>query len=226
MGNGLKTRFWQSNLGRSAVMNRAMADGKRSAKQLAEWLVDMHGDRGQGQALKFYLELADPEGKARQPEFDMSEAAITYLDSVGVGRNGYQPKKVNRRRYRTYYARDFAVTAKGMSSLPKVLDVVERRQERQSSDDFPVPQSWPALNSMKNRYRRASASSSLRNVHRWIATLNRRLRAPCVSACSRRSSLYCLATSGSRSSQAVKTAKLSVEGYDFTFVVKEVEAKC
>ncbi len=223
-GEWAEDKILAVNLGALPVMNRAMADGKRSAKQLAEWLVECMEIEGKVKALKFYLELADPEGKARQPESILSEAAITYLDSVGVGRNGYQPKKVTEDATDTYYARDFAVTAKGMSSLPKVLDVVERRQKGKAQTI-----SGATVLAGVELYEQISQGISGKQLAKRlideIATLNRRLRALRVSVQQAKFAVL-LGNQWFEEFASREDCKLSVEGYDFTFVVKEVEAKC
>jgi hypothetical protein len=115
-------------LSKLPVMNRAMAEGHRSATTLAKNVLKTYELQGRLKALKYYLEQHDPEKKRLLTESRLSEAAVQYLTDRGVGRNGYSPKTESAKSGDSYMAKEFKVSGKGFSSFPKVEDVVERRK--------------------------------------------------------------------------------------------------
>lgn len=126
-GTWVKDAIYGINLAALPVINRAMADNHKSAKQLCEWISEIYLLEGRLKAFRHYLKQCDPDGKYQHAESVLLPEAVEYLESQGVGKNGYSPKRTLEKPVDTYLAREFVVAAKGMSSLPKIDDVLDRR---------------------------------------------------------------------------------------------------
>ena len=121
-------KIYPVNIGVLPVMNRAMAEGHKSGKKLAQGILDTYKLSARIKALKHFLGVLDPEKKSQRSDSVLSEAAVTYLAERGVGKNGYSPKTVAGEATDTYLAKEFKVSGKGFSSFPKIDEVIEKRK--------------------------------------------------------------------------------------------------
>lgn len=109
------------------VMNRAIAKEYLSAAKLAENSYREKEIECFNKYLKNKLdELLGEEGKKLKSEV-LSEAQLQFLESKGIGKNGYAPPKETLPSTDFYYTKEFEVEVKGfLKSVPKISDFLTK----------------------------------------------------------------------------------------------------
>jgi hypothetical protein len=118
------------HLDRIPVMNRAIADGHTSAKDLALKAIEEIKGEFKVKALKKIksaLETAGAVDIASRPP--MTKDQITYLEGFFINRNGFGPPEEEVAPTDKYTAKEFNIKVKGFSSIPKIEDVDEKKKK-------------------------------------------------------------------------------------------------
>lgn len=117
------------NLDRVPVINRKIADGKTSATALCTLALSEVKLEAQIKALGYLKGMLDPEGTAQYGKSVLTKDQELFLEPNGIGRNGYAPPVEKLPATDFYMAKEFAIKIKGLSSLPKVGDVIEKSEK-------------------------------------------------------------------------------------------------
>ena len=152
------------NLGSLPVMNRAIADQYKSAKELCSNLLQSYWLKASVKVLKFFLEQVDPDGQAKKQESILSESAVNYLKEIGITNSGYSPKTVAGEATDTYFAKEFVVSAKGLSSFPKVQEVLDRiaSNKKQTAAGEMMLEGVSVFETLKTSYSGPALASSVK----------------------------------------------------------------
>jgi len=124
------------------VMNASIAENNTSAKQLFElsWL-----SLNQKASLKVYKYLRDVLSPEKQvSEFDgWNEKQVQYLNDLCITEKGYSPPVDKIEPTDFYYTKEFKISIKKFSSLPKVTDVLTKMKNKKpltaSEELFTMP---------------------------------------------------------------------------------------
>lgn len=108
------------------VINRAIANGRTSATALCTKAYRELELKGMLKALNYLQDQIDPDGKSKLGKGALSADQELYLQSQGVGRNGFSPPVEKMPATDFYMAKEFDIKMKGLSSLPSVKDVLEK----------------------------------------------------------------------------------------------------
>lgn len=112
-------------LERLPVINRSIADGKTSAKELCRIAYKEVVLQAELKALKFLRNEIEPASDAIKNDF-LSSGQIEYLAENGITKNGFSPKYKPRESVDSYPAKEFNIKIKGLSSLPDIKTVREK----------------------------------------------------------------------------------------------------
>ena len=105
------------------IMNREIASGNTSAKDLGIKVVEELKLEAQLKAFKYYLKtLEDQKIKSDV----LTEEQLNFLAENGIGNNGYAPPTETETSVDYYMAKEFDIKIKGCSSLPKVDAVLAK----------------------------------------------------------------------------------------------------
>ncbi|MFX1264590.1 MAG: hypothetical protein ACFFH0_04385 [Promethearchaeota archaeon] len=111
------------------VMNRAIAEGYRSGRAVAESVIRTHTLKARLKVLRWYLSELVGEKAPEVAGYTVEQAA--FLLSKGIDKNGaYSPPVEKIEPVDFYMAKTFEVKVVGLSSLPKVEDVLKRRKDK------------------------------------------------------------------------------------------------
>lgn len=102
------------------VMNRAIAKGKTSANELAEKVLQQTHYEAM---LKVYNNYESSLKEKVEAEDSLTADQKEFLEENGVTRNGFSPKTEKLDPVDYYYAKEFNISIKGLSTLPAVKDV-------------------------------------------------------------------------------------------------------
>lgn len=110
------------------IMNRKIAKGKTSAKDLSDKVFQEIELQAQLKVLNDKRkDLFSNTSSLKEEAFASYTAEqIALLDENGVTKNGFSPKTVTEPIGDFYFVKEFDIKVKGFSSLPKVSDVMER----------------------------------------------------------------------------------------------------
>lgn len=113
------------SLDKLPVMNRAMARAV-SAKDMFELQYKLEKARAAQKVFKYYREQHFP---ARIAAFDSlyGKDGADFLTGLGFGTNGFAPPRVAAPARDFYMGKELSISIKGLSSLPPVKDVAQRR---------------------------------------------------------------------------------------------------
>lgn len=111
------------------IVNRSIANGKTSAKALCKLINNDFEYKGKLKVFKFYRDaLEEAKAKAEGPVGDVA----TFLEANGI-KNGSFSAPTEPLKFEDFYdAKTFDIDVKGFSSLPKVLDVVKKLDEKKA----------------------------------------------------------------------------------------------
>lgn len=104
------------------VINRDIANGLTSATALCRSAYEEVKIQAELKVLKYVRNEIEPIEKSIQNDF-FSEEQIKFLAENGIGKQGFQPEVELAEAQDFYYANEFAIKIKGLSSLPKIDDV-------------------------------------------------------------------------------------------------------
>lgn len=124
-------RAYVLHLDRLPVMNRATAEGKTSAKRLAELALLENKLCAQQKVLNWMREQIEPKVD-RGLGLQVTPAQEDFLKEVGVTKGGYRPPSEKGETTDFYMAKEFELKIKGCSSLPKVDDVIKKIGEKKN----------------------------------------------------------------------------------------------
>jgi hypothetical protein len=109
------------------VMNRGIAEGW-TGKELAWHVLDAFDRRAELKVLNHFYSEAFPEERVEVEGF--TEEQAQFLMDKGVARKGnYSPPIEKAQPTDHYMAKTFKIKVKGLSSFPKVADVIQRAQD-------------------------------------------------------------------------------------------------
>lgn len=115
------------HLDRIPVINRKMAEGRTSAKDLAASVEKEYRLKGMLKALKWYAQQERGDKEDKVGVFaSFTEDQIQFLESNYITKNGYAPKTEKADPTDFYLAKSFDIKVKGLSSFPKVADVEKK----------------------------------------------------------------------------------------------------
>ena len=115
-------RVYVLHLDRLPVINRKIADGKTSAKQLAKNILEELAHEGRLKALNFMRNEVEPR-EDRGLGMTLTAEQEEFLKTQGVTRSGFNPPTEKLEATDFYMAKEFEVKVKGFSSFPKVEEV-------------------------------------------------------------------------------------------------------
>jgi len=129
-----QSRTWKEDevyevyLTKVPVMNRAIAKGHTSAVAFFENTYKMLQLQASVKVLKYLKTSYDTAGVfvTRHGLEGLTSDQIEYLKEHGVTNNGFNPPKEDLAATDSYYAKVFTVSMSGLSSLPKVEDVIHK----------------------------------------------------------------------------------------------------
>lgn len=108
------------------VINRAIANGRTSASALCKKAYRELELQAMLKSLNYLHDQLDPEGKSKLGKGALSADQELYLETQGVGRNGFSPPVEKLPVTDFYMAKTFDIKMKGLSSLPSVKEVLEK----------------------------------------------------------------------------------------------------
>lgn len=110
------------------VMNRAISNGKTSATELCRKAYQELELEAKIKVFNFLKNELDPEGtKLQKTSFTPEQEA--FLETNGIGRNGYAPPTEKQESTDKYYAKEFEIKIAKHSSLPKVDEIRTKAKE-------------------------------------------------------------------------------------------------
>lgn len=109
-------------LDRFLVMNRTIAEGKTSAHALCTLVKRELGLMASLKVLRWQRDKLEAPAERSV----LSDVQLGFLESHGIGKNGFSPPTIQAPSTDFYYAKSFSVTARGFSSLPPVEKVLEK----------------------------------------------------------------------------------------------------
>lgn len=116
------------DLSKIPVINKAIANGRTSATNLCKSVYEELQYEAKIKALKAIREEIDPDGD-KGSDTSLTPEQETFLLSNGIGKDGYNPPIIKEEPRDKYFAKEFSIKLKGLSSLPKVSDVREKYQQ-------------------------------------------------------------------------------------------------
>jgi hypothetical protein len=133
---GVVEGYWKSgfpvtlHLDRVPVMNRAIADGKTSAKELIKKSIIELVEEYRVKALKSVKQDLQKSGaKIFGQHSVLTKEQTEYLAKFHIGRNGFQPPSEEADATDRYTAKEFMIKIKNFSTMPKVSDVLAKQQK-------------------------------------------------------------------------------------------------
>lgn len=115
------------HLDRIPVINRKLAEGRTSAKDLAASVEKEYRLKGMLKALKWYAQQERGDKDDKTGVFSsFTQDQVQFLESNHITKNGYAPKTEKADPTDFYMAKSFEIKVKGLSSFPKVADVEKK----------------------------------------------------------------------------------------------------
>ena len=122
-----KDRIYVLELNKIPVMNRAIAEGKTSAIDLAKKVFEEIKLQAQLKVLKDVKSSLEKQTDFVDKTFmGLNEDQIKYLQSKGITKNGFSPDVEKEDPIDFYFAKDFNIKVKSFSSLPSVKEARTR----------------------------------------------------------------------------------------------------
>lgn len=125
------------NLNSVPVINRSIADGKTSAKDLCKKCFTEIELEAKIKALNHYKNQLESAGVTKVGSTLTTEQEAFLLES-GITKNGYNPPSEKGESKDYYMAKEFDIKIKGYSSLPKVDEVVSKTKELATGKGKPL----------------------------------------------------------------------------------------
>lgn len=113
------------------VMNRAISQGKTSATELCRKAYQELELEAKIKVFNFLKNELDPEGtKLQKTPYTPEQEA--FLETNGIGRNGYAPPTEKQDATDKYYAKEFEIKIAKHSSLPKVDEIRTKMKDNKA----------------------------------------------------------------------------------------------
>lgn len=126
-----KGRAYVLNLSRIPVINRKVAEGRTSAKELAKNALKESVHEANLKVLNFVRNEIEPK-EVRGLGLNLTPEQEEFLKENGVSKNGFAPPTDKVEATDFYMAKEFSIAIKGLSSLPKVDDVRKKIAEKKT----------------------------------------------------------------------------------------------
>lgn len=112
------------------IMNRATAEGRTSAKSLFKKVYEELRLKAEMKTLKYLRTSIEPEKPVKiTGDFaSLNSNQVDYLATLGVTPKGFHPETEKVEATDFYMAKEFSIKMKGLSSLPKIEDVLAKIQ--------------------------------------------------------------------------------------------------
>lgn len=108
------------------LVNRAIAKGKTSAKELCSDAIEELRLEARIKTFKWAKAQLDPDGSKLRGQTTLTPAQEAYLESQGIKPYGFSPPIDQAEPTDVYSAKSFELKIAGFSSLPKIEDVQEK----------------------------------------------------------------------------------------------------
>jgi hypothetical protein len=113
------------DLSKLPIINRFIADGKTSAKVLFSKIYEELKLKALLKVYKYFKSGFEPETSAYALT-GLTDDQIKYLDELGITNKGFNPPSEEVTSTDFYYAKEFNIKMKKLSSLPKITDVLDK----------------------------------------------------------------------------------------------------
>lgn len=165
------------------IMNRATSEGRTSAKSLFGKVYEELKLKAEMKTLKYLRSSIEPE-KAVKITGDfvgLNSAQVDYLALLGVTPKGFHPEMEKVEATDFYFAKEFNVKMKGLSSLPKIEDVLNKMQvnKKLTASDQLIEATLKTFDTLKsqNATRKLSwIDARMEDVQRSIAGLRKEIQ--------------------------------------------------
>ena len=115
-------------LGKLPVINQIIAEGNTSAKSMCKAALEEINLQAELKALKYKRDEIEPKKDSLKNELFTKEQ-VDFLATKGIGKNGFSPQMEKPDYTDYYYAKEFQVKIKGLSSLPSIKSVKEKVEQ-------------------------------------------------------------------------------------------------
>ena len=129
---GSASEIHMLHLDRIPVVNRIMAKGRTSAADLCKKTWQEWEYKGKIKALKSLMDKEIPQDAMPSPFDGLSETQQEFLTRHCITKNGFSPKVEKVEPSDFYFAKEFEIKVKGVSSLPKLDKVLDKRKAGKS----------------------------------------------------------------------------------------------
>jgi len=122
-----ETEVYPVHLDRVPVINRIIANGSTSAKNLCKKVYEAFEIKAGIKALKYLRDQKWPQEKISSDSFqELTNEQIEFLSEHGITNNGFNPPRETLETTDFYYVKEFKIKIAKLSSLPKVDDVIKK----------------------------------------------------------------------------------------------------
>lgn len=117
--------IYSLDLSKLPIINRSIADGKTSAKVLFSKIYEELKLKALLKVYKYFKSGFEPETSVYALT-GLTDAQINYLKELGITDKGFNPPSEEVTSTDFYYAKEFNIKMKKLSSLPKITDVLDK----------------------------------------------------------------------------------------------------
>ncbi len=118
-------KIYPLDLSKLPIINRFIADGKTSAKALFSKIYEELKLKALLKVYKYFKSGFEPETSV-YALIGLTDAQIDYLKELGITDKGFNPPSEEVTSTDFYYAKEFNIKMKKLSSLPKITDVLDK----------------------------------------------------------------------------------------------------
>ena len=221
----IRSSVWESgkvyvlHLDAIPVVNRSIAEGKTSATDLCRLVIKEHEYKGALKALKYYRDLDFPEKEiTAETAVTFAEKQQAFLESQGINTKtgAYEPPTSTEESSDFYYAKEFCLKVKGLSSLPKVEVVATKLKDGKSLtvSDTLVAKGVTQYSALSGDKKQA-VDAAIKQATYGMKAIRRRIQETKFSV------LLCKKWFSEFSSR--EENRISVDGYEITIQVNETK---
>jgi hypothetical protein len=127
-----KDRIYTIRLDAVPIVNRKIAEGKTSATELCKLVIQEQKLKATLKSLKYFRDQDFPEKEVTaETAKTFIEKQQAFLEEIGINTKtgAYEPPVVDSESTDFYFAKEFAIKVKGLSSLPKIEVVTAKMKE-------------------------------------------------------------------------------------------------
>jgi hypothetical protein len=127
-----KDRVYTIRLDAVPIVNRKIAEGKTSATELCKLVIQEQKLKATLKSLKYFKDHDFPEKEVTaETAKTFIEKQQAFLEEIGINTKtgAYEPPVVDSESTDFYFAKEFAIKVKGLSSLPKIEVVTAKMKE-------------------------------------------------------------------------------------------------